>query len=152
MRYDLNDLLLRKIMAGSLNWFRYQDDSATSYSIFIDESNARATVGGIQLCLNRSAASPQLPAGLKKRYLNATLTSNPSIKRRFYVGNPLAIPQILAGGAFLAGVYPVTADTAVAAVAWTITSYRGEKSKTPPALNATAGDTGLTDGTAPRDA
>jgi hypothetical protein len=139
-------------MAGSLNWFRYQDDAGTSYSIFVDESNAKATCGGVQLCLNRTASSPLLPGGYKKRYVNAVLTSNPNIKRRFHVGNPLAIPQILAGAAFLAGVYPVAGDTAVTPVAWTVGSYRGERSKTPPALNTTAGDTGLTDGTAPRDA
>jgi hypothetical protein len=139
-------------MAGSLNWFRYTDDGAANYSIFIDESNAKATVGGVQLCLNRTAASPRLGTGFKKRYVNATLTSNPNIKRKFYVGNPLAIPQILTGGAFLAAVYPVPGDTAVAPVAWTVTSYRGEQTNAPPAINATAGDTGLTDGTVARDA
>lgn len=139
-------------MAGSLNWFRYTDDAGSNFSIFIDESNARATVGGIQLCLNRTAASPRLGLGFEKRYVNAFLTSNPNIKRKFYVGNPLAIAQILLGGAFLAAVYPVAGDTAVTPVAWTVTSYRGEKTNAPPAINTTAGDTGLTDGTAPRDA
>lgn len=139
-------------MAGSLNWFRYTDDGGTSYSVSLDESNSKATVGGVALFLNRTAAHPLLSSRTKKRYLLATLISNPQIKRKFWVGNPLAIPQILAGATLVAPVYPVVGDTAVTGVNWSITAYRGEKSATPPALNITAGDTGLTDGTVPRDA
>jgi hypothetical protein len=139
-------------MAGSLNWFAYRDDANNFFSISIDESNGKATCGGVPLCLARTIASPKLGGGFKKRYVNCTCVANPNIKRKFYVGNPLAIPQILSGGAFLAAVYPVVGDTVVAPQAWTVTSYRGEKTSAPPALNATTGDTGLTDGTAPRDA
>lgn len=138
-------------MAGSLKYFRYTDDAGVPYSINVDESNAEATVGGIALCLPRTAAHPNIPTKLKKRYLNAYVTATPAIKRKFWVGNPLAIPQILAGGAFLAGAYPTAADAATVAVAWTISSYRGEKNSPPPALNTTSGDTGLTDGDAGRD-
>jgi hypothetical protein len=138
-------------MAGSLRYFRYQDDAGSSFSVLLDESNSTATVGGVALFTARTSPHPFLASRTKKRYVNAQLVSNPNIKRRFWVGNPLAIPQILAGAAFLAGVYPVPGDTAVAPVAWTINSYRGERSATPPAVNTTAGDTGLTDGTAPRD-
>jgi hypothetical protein len=138
-------------MAGSLKPFRYRDDAGADFTVILDESNSTATVGGVALFLARTSPHPYLSNRVKKRYVNAFLTSNPSIKRRFWIGNPLAIPQVLAGAAFLAGVYPVPGDTAVAPVAWTITSYRGEKSATPPSLNTTAGDTGLTDGTAPRD-
>jgi hypothetical protein len=139
-------------MAGSLRWFKYTDDAGGLFSVNLDESNSTATVGGVSLFTNRTAVHPLLSGRVKKRYVNATLTSNPNIKRRFWVGNPLAIPQILGGGAFLASVYPIAADTASAAVAWSITSYRGEKGAIAPALNATAGDTGLTDGSAARDA
>jgi hypothetical protein len=138
-------------MAGSLKWQRYRDDSGLDYSINVDESNAAATCGGVALCPTRTSAHANLPTKLKKRYVNAYLTSNPVIRRRFWVGNPLAIPQILAGAAFLAGVYPLPADTAIAPVAWTIASYRGEKNAPPPALNTTVGDTGLTDGSPARD-
>jgi len=138
-------------MAGSLKPFRYTDDAGVAYSVVLDESNSTATVGGVALLLNRTVASPYPPGRLKKRYVNAFLTSNPNIKRRFWVGNPLAIPQILASAAFLASVYPVAGDTAVAPVAWTITSYRGEKGAIPPAISTTGGDTGLTDGTTARD-
>jgi hypothetical protein len=112
-------------MAGSLRWFRYTDDSATPYSVLLDESNSRATCGGVALCLARTAAHPREQKSLSKRYVNCSLASNPNIKRRFWVGNSLAIPQILAGAAFLAVVYPTADDASGTAVAWTINSYRG---------------------------
>jgi hypothetical protein len=139
-------------MAGSKRWFRYTDDGGTNYSVNLDESNSEATIGGIPLFLNRTAAHPIAPTGLRKRYINAFLTSNPAIKRKFWVGNPLAIAQVGLGGAFLAAVYPTSADAASVAVAWTVTSFRGEKSSAPPALSVAGGDTGLTDGDVPRDA
>jgi hypothetical protein len=139
-------------MAGSLKPFRYRDDAGSDFTVILDESNSTATVGGVSLFLARTAAHPLLSGRVKKRYVTATLVSNPNIKRRFWVGNPLAIPQILAGAAFLAGVYPVSGDTAVTAVAWSLGAYRGEKGAIPPALNATLGDTGLTDGSVQRDA
>ena len=138
-------------MAGSLKYVRYIDDSATPYSVLQDESNSEATCGGVILSLARLAAHPNLPTKLSKRYVNCFVTATPTIKRKFWVGNPLAIPQILSGAAFLASAYPGAADTAGAPVAWTITSYRGEKNSPPPALNTTSGDTGLTDGDAARD-
>jgi hypothetical protein len=139
-------------MAGSLRYFRYQDDSGASYSVQIDESNGEATCGGVALMLNRTAAHPRLGAGDKMRYCLASLSTNPNIKRKFYVGNPLAVAQIQAGAAFLAGVYPTAGDAATVTASWTVTARRGEKFRTAPALNATAGDTGLTDGDVPRDA
>jgi hypothetical protein len=138
-------------MAGSLKYFLYTDDANAPYSVNVDESNGEATVGGIRLCLVRTAAHPNLPTKLKKRYVNAFVTATPNIKRRFWVGNPLAIPQILAGGAFLASAYPTAADATPVTVPWTVSSYRGEKNSPPPALNATSGDTGLTDGDVGRD-
>lgn len=139
-------------MAGSLRYMLYTDDAGANYSVNLDESNSEGTIGGIRMCLNRTAAHPNIPTKLKKRYVNAFVTATPAIKRRFWVGNPLAIPQILGGGAMLAGAYPSGADAATVTVAWTITSYRGEKNSPPPAFNATAGDTGLADGDVPRDA
>jgi hypothetical protein len=139
-------------MAGSIKPFRYRDDSGVDYTVRLDESNSTATCGGVPLFLSRTSAHPLLSSGVKKRYVTATLISNPNIRRRFWVGNPLAIPQILAGAAFLAAVYPVAGDTAVAPVAWSLGAYRGEKNAISPAFNTTAGDTGLTDGTSPRDA
>jgi hypothetical protein len=138
-------------MAGSKKYFRYTDDTAANYSVQLDESNSEATVGGVALCLSRTAAHPNLPKKLGMRYILAFVTATPSIRRKFWVGNPLAIPQILSGGAFLAGIYPTAADAATVAAPWTITKYSGEENSPPPALNATSGDTGLTDGDAARD-
>jgi hypothetical protein len=138
-------------MAGSLKYVRYNDDAGVAYSVNLDESNSEATCGGVALCLPRTAAHPNLPTKLKKRYVNCFLTATPAVKRRFWVGNPLAIPQILAGAAFLAAPYPSAADAAPVTAPWTITSYRGEKNSPPPALNTTSGDTGLTDGDVSRD-
>jgi hypothetical protein len=139
-------------MAGSKKPFRYRDDSGVDYTVVLDESNSTAVCGGQPLFLPRTAAHPLLPSNVTKRYINAFLTSNPNIKRRFWVGNPLAVAQILANAALTAGVYPTANDAAVTAVAWTIGSYRGEKTSVAPAFNATAGDTGLTDGSGTRDA
>lgn len=138
-------------MAGSLKYFLYTDDAGTGYAINVDESNGEGTIGGVRMCLNRSAVVPNIPTKLKKRYINAFVTATPAIKRRFWIGNPLAIPQALAGAAVLAAAYPSAADAASATVAWSITSYRGEKNAPPPPLSTTGGDTGLTDGDIARD-
>jgi len=128
-------------MAGSLRWFRYVNDAGQPYSLRLDESNSEALVGTTPLMLNRTAAHPLPPKGFKLRYINAFNNADPNIKRRFYVGNPAALTQILAGAALTASTYPGQAPSA-----WTYTSVRGEKSPISPPLNTTAGDTGLTDG------
>lgn len=140
-------------MAGSKSWFRYTSDAGVDSSVFLDESNSEASVDGVRLFLNRTAAHPLLTKGTKLRYLNAFLVTNPVIKRRFYVGNPLAIPEILNGGALTAAVYNLPTDDAVPVVlTWTITSYRGEQSAITPGISTTSGDTGLTDNDPGRDA
>lgn len=139
-------------MAGSKSWFRYTDDSGTDYSVFLDESNSEATIGGARLLLSRTAAYPLLRKGIKLRYCNAFLTSNPDIKRRFYLGNAAAVAQVFTGANIVAGVYADPTDAAApAGVNWTVTSYRGEEQSIPPAVSATSGDTGLTDGDPGRD-
>lgn len=139
-------------MAGSLRYFRYQNDAGAPLSVQIDESNGEATCGGVALMLNRTATHPRMGSGDKMRYCLAFLTATPAIKRKFYVGNPLAVAQIQAGAAFLAGVYPTAGDAATVTAAWTVTAFRGEKTRVAAAFNATAGDTGLTDGDVQRDA
>lgn len=139
-------------MAGSKRYFRYQNDAALPFSVQMDESNGEATCGGVALMLQRTASHPKMGVGDKMRYCLAFVTATPSIRRKFYVGNPLAIAQLQAGAAFLAAIYPSAADAANVTAAWTVTAIRGEKSSPAPAFNATAGDTGLLDGDAPRDA
>jgi hypothetical protein len=139
-------------MAGSKRYFRYQNDAGAALSVQIDESNGEATCGGVALMLQRTAAHPKMAAGDKMRYCLAFVTATPNIRRKFYVGNPLAVAQLQAGAAFLAGIYPTAADAATVTGSWTVTAIRGEKSSPAPAFNATAGDTGLTDGDVQRDA
>lgn len=139
-------------MAGSKRWLRYQNDAGASFSVQMDESNGEATVGGVALMTNRTAAHPRIGSTDQMRYVMAYVSATPSIKRKFWVGNPLAIAQIQAGGVLSAGIYPSANDAATVVGAWTITAYRGEKFSPAPALNTTAGDTGLTDGDAARDA
>jgi len=140
-------------MAGSKSWFKYTDDSGADFSVNLDESNSEASVGTERLFLNRTAAHPLLRKGTKLRYVNAFLVTNPVIKRRFYVGNPLAVPEILGGSSLTAAVYNLpTDDAAPVVLTWTITSYRGEQTSIPPNVSTTSGDTGLTDNDPGRDA
>lgn len=139
-------------MAGSKRYFRYQNDAGAALSVQMDESNGEATCGGVPLMLQRTAAHPKMASGDKMRYVLCFLTATPTIRRKFNVGNPLAVAQIQAGAAFLAGVYPSGGDGPTVTAAWTVTAFRGEKSSPSPAFNATAGDTGLIDGDLPRDA
>lgn len=131
-------------MAGSRTLFEYVNDAGVLYTVNIDESNAEATCGGIPLFTTRTVQSPDLPARTTKRYINATLLNNPDIKRRFWIGNPQAVVQAVNGATLLAQVYPTSADAIGSRENWVISSYRGEKSSVPIALNAP--DTGLIDG------
>jgi hypothetical protein len=128
-------------MAGSLRLFRYTNDAGADFTFKTDESNGEATVGGVTLMRNRIAASPFPSKGFQPRYINAVNNADTNIKRKFLVGNPLAIAQINAGAAMLAVTYPGQAATA-----WSYNSIRGERSRLVPPLNTTGGDTGLTDG------
>jgi hypothetical protein len=133
-------------MAGSRKKFLYTNDAGLAYTVTLDESNSEGTIGGVAMFLARTVQVPDVPRGTKLRYVNATLISNPDIKRKFYIGNLAAITQAVQGATLLAGVYPTAADAAPSPVAWAITSYRGEGSTPPAPINSTSGDTGLTDG------
>lgn len=137
-------------MAGSKTWRQYISDNGTSYSVNVDESNANATVGGaggnVLLLAVRTANYPAAPCGLIKRYVNTYNNTNPTIKRKFYVGSTAATLGVLTIGAQItAEIYPGAGDTAGASSTWTVTSFRGEKSRLVPAFGSP--DTGLTDGT-----
>lgn len=136
-------------MAGSKRWFRYRSEGGTDFSVNLDESNSEATCNSIRLMPTRTAAHSLLPKGSRMRYVNASTpapvsvapaASGKVITRRFWVGDPAAFTAALAGNAISASVYP-----GLAAVNWIVTSSNGERFKVAPALNATAGDTGLDD-------
>lgn len=138
-------------MAGSRKKFQYTNDSGVLYGVTLDESNAEGTIGNVPMFLPRTTQVPDVPKGTKLRFVNTFLVSNPSIKRKFYIGNPQAIIQAVNGAVLSAVVYPNATDTAGTPANWTITSYRGEGSNPPQPVNSTSGDTGLTDGDDARD-
>lgn len=133
-------------MAGSLTFRAYTSDDGSVYSLRIDESNASATSGGSAAILApvRTASSPQLPRGVTPRYCNAFLTANPLIRRRFYIGNPVAASAVIATGSLSAEYAPGATGGAGVPAPWSVTSYRGEKYTIPVGFGSP--DTGLTDG------
>jgi hypothetical protein len=113
-----------------------------------DESNARANVTSNSNALSRSLTAnvPQLPRGVTKRYVLCYNRAIPAMKRKFWVGDSLNIPQLLLPGATITGEdYPGSGDTAGVNQTWVVTAYRGEKVSVVPAFDSP--DTGLTDGT-----
>jgi hypothetical protein len=131
-----------------MTWRAYTADNGTEYSVKVDESNAAAeTVGSnsVPIMLVRTANAPMLPKGLNMRYVNTYNADIPRQKRKFWIGDPTAVSEILLVGASLTATrYPAGAgDNAGVESTWIITSYRGERSTQPPAFDAP--DTGLTD-------
>jgi hypothetical protein len=136
-------------MAGSRTWKSYTADNGTVYSVETDESNAEATItsdgADTPLLATRTANSPGKPCGLKMRYANTALSTNPNIRRKFYIGTSAAMIAAGADGATIsAPIYPAASDAVGTDAVWSIRSLRGEKSRRAPAVAAT--DTGLTDG------
>jgi len=137
-------------MAGSLTWRQYEADNGQNYSIRVDESNARAVLTPSPVFVaDRTANHPQLPRGIKKRYILAYSVANPRLRRKFTIGS-IATFQGMRNNpnqVFSAPAYgdPTDASAGVA-IDWAITFYRGEESRL--ASPITAADTGLTDGTA----
>lgn len=119
-------------MSGSLFWYDYQNDASTNFAVLVDKSNAIATIGTAPLMIVRTTNNPQAPRGLKFRYANAFLQSNPLIKRRFPIGNRTAFTAAAAPGA------TITSGTDV----WVVSSLRGEKFRNVPPFGAS--DTGQT--------
>lgn len=133
-------------MAGSRSIGVYTADNNIDFAIRGDESNFRATVGGVRLVAERTVSVPGLPAGVERRYVLAYLDSNPRIRRKFTVGSTTAIEELFGNSTLLAVVYPTSDDTAGTPEAWTITYYAGERASFVPGIGVA--DTGLTDGTA----
>lgn len=126
-------------MTGSRRAFNYQADDGQNYGVVKDESAAEATVGGTVLFGNFTNGTANLPCGIRKRYVNAVLDTDSSIRRKFEVGNRLLFNSITngtkiteaAGGLAAGGVYSVTNKV-------------GEKARF-----LTANDTGQIDGDNP---
>lgn len=138
-------------MAGSKKLFKYIDDAGELYSVNLDESNSQATIGTVPLFQERSATHPEKPASLKFRYILCTYKDNPLIKRKFWIGDPAVLVSIFGGTDLAANVYPNANDSSPSTGNWSITRFVGESRRIIPAVNATSGDTGLTDGDVPLD-
>jgi len=136
-------------MAGSGTYRQYDSDDGNSYTIRVDESNARGAVTGgdaSPLCAIRTTDPPPLPRGMRPRYVLAYNSAKPVQRRRFYVGDKTQVSALLAPGSTItAEQYPGAADTAGSNVTWVVTFFGGEKWRKIPSHTAT--DTGLTDGT-----
>jgi hypothetical protein len=136
-------------MAGSLTWRQYTSDSGVAYSIKLDESNARGTVGTTagDLCPVRTANLSLPPAGFKPRYANCYNQATPTQKRKFLVGSLTALSSLAAPGSTItATAVSGAADTAGTTVTWVVSSVRGERFRLAPPFGSP--DTGLTDGSA----
>jgi len=134
-------------MAGSRDWFEYQADNNTIYAVQVDVSNSDALTnpGAQPLMLGRvTAAAGLLPKGFRMRYALAYNQAKPEQRRRFWIGNPAAVANVLTPGqTIVTEDYPGPADTNGVDQTWVITAFRGERSRLVPAT--TAPDTGLTD-------
>jgi hypothetical protein len=135
-------------MAGSLIGVSYQRDSGGFYALTRDESNSRGQAvdsGGVtRQPLFKEAATPFVgglpPQGFRERYANTFLQADPRVRRKFPIGNPLAIAVLSEPGAFITA----SIRTNEANSNWIVTSIRGERS--PKNVNFSS-DTGQTDGT-----
>jgi hypothetical protein len=136
-------------MAGSMTWREYEADNGQKYSIKVDESNAEAIIGpSVKFLPIRTSNWPQLPKGIKKRYVLCSNIANPKQRRKLYVGTQSLLTTIQnnESSPITCPDYPGTnASTAGTAVNWTHTYYAGETRRNAPGI--TALDTGLDDGT-----
>lgn len=134
-------------MSGSRTYRQYTADDGTNYVISIDRSNADANLVGSNSVLvpPRTGNVPDLPRGLRPRYVLASLEADSVIRRKFYVGGVAGINLIYQPGAILeAALRPAADDSEPTKVRWIITAYRGEKRNFKPAF--TASDSGQSDG------
>lgn len=140
-------------MAGSIVWRRYIDDTLAEWRFRVDRSNADATLNFTTgwpkvLMTGLTKQLPVLPTWLKKRYALAYSSTNPKIKRKFYIGGADVgdlqnVTWILlsAGAPIIAPDYPGANDAAGTNKTWIVTSLHGEKRMLVPPYNAA--DTGL---------
>lgn len=113
-------------MAGSKDWFVYEDDDDNTYGVQLDEDAGLLPAFGFAPYTGTPALD-QLPRGAKMRYVNAVQTSGAGAGyryRRFPCGNPDALAF---GG---------TATTfTVNGLTYSVTSTVGERFKKPVAAN-----------------
>lgn len=138
-------------MAGSRRDFSYtSDDGNTKYALNLDESNSKGILsapdGTLPLNLFLAATAPfpgRPPAGFKARYLNAYNRTNPTEKRKFYVGNLAAYNYAKVNASIIKTIERPETAPAVE-TEWVVKSARPERFGTSPDFLV---DSGLNDGT-----
>lgn len=127
-------------MTGSIRAFLYEDDFGTLYGVRKDESAAEATLSnGSTLYNNYTSGTPAIRTGLKQRYVNTVLSTDPSIKRKFEIGRMTVFNSIVAGTTITEA-----AGGLAAGGTYNVLSKVGEKSRF-----LTVADTGQLDGDNP---
>jgi hypothetical protein len=138
-------------MARSRQYVSYQNDQGQFYALDRDESNSRATVqviGSLPATAVKLFNPPAVPfvgtkppQGFNERYVNAFLSTDPLVRRKFPIGNPAAYAVAVAGNAQINAPYGGQVGDTVSV--WNVTSTR------PEIVNRvfSFADTGQTDGT-----
>jgi hypothetical protein len=131
-------------MSGSIDYSGYQDDTIATFAVRVDKSNSLGTCAGVPLMIPKAqAGTASRPYRFKLRYALAYNAANPLQRRKFYIGNPNAIPKVRVNGAqILAEDYPGPGDVAGTQQTWNVTYYSGERTSI--VAFVTAPDTGLT--------
>lgn len=124
-------------MSGSIKWFGYTTDDGEDFGIRRDESSGEATATGGRLLADYTVGRG-LPSTITTRYINVSLTTDPTVRRRFVVGTQTAFNAIRGNDTI-----SEAAGGLAAAATWRVRSKRGERETLP-----TAGDSGQTDGDA----
>lgn len=104
----------------------YLDDSGKSYRVTVPTWEWNNTLGGTTVFNRRNARFPILPSSIRMRYVNAFLLSNPSIRRRFFLGNRIALKFAIEGKELLGLPLNVEDTGGNAQVIWIVSSIRGE--------------------------
>jgi hypothetical protein len=134
-------------MAGSLVWRPYEATipGNASFSVQVDESNARATYNGNEL-MPVGALGILKPGATKMRHIRAYPQGNPKAVRKFYV-SAINLWQLIASDPAATLTAPYGADptdaTGGQSVTWVVQGAVNEKNT----RRARVLDSGLVDGT-----
>lgn len=104
------------VMTGSIRNFLYEDSFGNNWGVRKDESSAEALSGSNKLFNDYTAGTQQLPRGIRMRYVNAVLSTDPSIRKRFEIGRQAIFNSVqpgsqiieAPGGLSMGGTYNVT--------------------------------------------
>lgn len=136
-------------MSGSLVWRAYDSTipSNATFSLQVDESNARATYNGVTLMPVGGLTGFTRPVGLKPRTISCVSANNPNLRRSFYV-TAINLWQLIASDPNATIVASGSSDpsdvTGGQSITWTVVNAIAERNTRRPR----GGDTGLIDGTA----